>query len=72
MGGGAAEREIFQALEPHFGEKSSFVLALLQLYFQGKFVLQESKVLSLNLNKMTSENQNLKNKLATIEQILKA
>ena len=72
LGGGAAEREIFQSLEPHFGEKSSFVLALLQLYFQGKFVLQESKVLSLNLNKMTSENQNLKNKLATIEQIIKA
>ena len=64
--------EIFKALEPHFGEKSSFVLALLNLYFQGKFVMQENKVLSINLNKMIPENQNLKNKLATIEQILKA
>ena len=64
--------EIFKALELHFGEKSLFVFAILQLYFQGKFVMQENKVLSINLNKMIPENQNLKNKLATIEQILKA
>lgn len=50
--------EIFKALNLIFGKNSAFVFSLLQLCFQG--------------NLTARENQNLKNKLATIEKILKA
>ena len=56
--------DIFKALEPHFGKDASFVSALVQLYVKGKFIMTQNRDLNL-------ENQQLKDKLEKIEQILK-
>ena len=71
-GGGTALQALLEGLEPRFGKDSPFVLTLFQLYFQGFSALRENQFLKINLNKLVSENQMLKNKLANIEQILKA
>ena len=49
--------EILKALEPRLGKNSTFVLTLMQLYFQNRLVLQENKI--------------LKNKLENIREIAK-
>ena len=48
-GGAEIEEEILKALEPLFGKNSSFVLTILQLYCQERFVMRENKILKEKL-----------------------
>ena len=72
-GGGqmASGREIFNALEPHFKENSSFVLTLLQLYSILRVRDVENQKLGFNFNQAMQENIILKDKLQKIQEVLK-
>ena len=67
----ASGREIFNALEPHFKENSSFVLTLLQLYSILRVRDVENQKLGFNFNQAMQENIILKDKLQKIQEVLK-